>query len=152
MIDIVGFLTARLDEDQAAAHAAAAFYDDADENGVSWSGHEGENQNGFMNFWLVPHLGVIYDPASGQHIVRHDPARVLAEVAAKRRVLARHCPADPRPMWSSPAWRNVCACIGCGLERDGDWNTEDINDCPELRDLAAVYADHPDFDPAWTVD
>ena len=38
MTDITAFLAARLDEDEAAVHEAAAFYDDADENGVSWRG------------------------------------------------------------------------------------------------------------------
>jgi len=135
MTDITAFLAARLDEDEAAVHEAAAFYDDADENGVSWRGHEGENQNGSTHFWLVPHLGVIYDPASGRHIVRHDPARVLAEVKAKRAILARHS-------------------TGTGSLREfGGWYCEVCDDgCAEVPVLAAVYADHPDYDPAWRVE
>lgn len=142
-MDIAEFLTARLDEDAAAAREAAVFYDDHDaaENGVSWRGHEGENQNGFMNFWLVPHLGVIYDPASGRHIVRHHPKRVLAEVAAKRRVMERH----------TAGWRGKGSCLGCNYGPQEDEFTEDVNDCPELRDMASVYADHPDYDPTWAL-
>lgn len=79
------------------------------------------------------------------HIARHDPARVLAEVAAKRRVLERHHPAADGEM----AW-HVGACVGCGTEGEfADPRTPDVNDCPELRDLAAPYASRPGFKPEW---
>ena len=67
------------------------------------------------------------------------PARVLAEVAAKRRTLARH------------ANDGHGGCEGCGYEYGDISPRYDIDECPELRDLAAPYADHPDYDPAWRV-
>ena len=67
------------------------------------------------------------------HIARHDPARVLAEVDAKRRMLAIHHPYVPEPDQ---------ACLGCagGIV----WT-----DCPVLRLLALPYASHPDYRAEW---
>lgn len=70
--------------------------------------------------------------ATGEHIARHDPARVLAECAAKRAIIG---------LWSDPAH------IGSFT---GDWDagyTEAADDA--LRALAAVYADHPDYKQEW---
>jgi hypothetical protein len=69
----------------------------------------------------------------------HDPARVLAEVAAKRRVMERHHADDDG------------SCVGCGFYNDETRRVEDINECPELRDLAAPHDQSPDYDPAWRV-
>jgi hypothetical protein len=150
--DIREFIAAQLAEDEAAAREAAVFYDDHDahENGVEWRGHEGVNQNGYMNFWLVPHLGVIYDPASGRHIVRHNPAQVLREVKAKRRVLERHRP--PRSPAEVPDNAFSRCCIGCGFLGDTGIppRTPDIDDCPELRDLAAPFAGRPGYKVKWS--
>jgi hypothetical protein len=74
------------------------------------------------------------------HIARHDPARVFREVAAKRAILARH-PVDP-----------YGACEGCGYGRwDGDtpW-VSDAEECPELRIVASVWSDHPDYRTEWS--
>jgi hypothetical protein len=68
------------------------------------------------------------DGCWGVHI---DPARVLAEVEAKRRVMGRH--------HNFQGW-----CAGCGNDL-----THRISDCPELRDLAAPYADHPEYREEW---
>ena len=61
------------------------------------------------------------------------PARLLAEVAAKRRIVALHEPSS-HPMAS---WTN---CRHCGAGRGY---------CAHLRLLASVYADHADYDEAW---
>lgn len=66
---------------------------------------------------------------NAEQIARHHPARVLAEVEAKRRIiteaewLAENAPA-------SPVVADYCAPV-------------------LLRLLAPPYADHPDYDPAW---
>lgn len=67
--------------------------------------------------------------ADADHIARHDPARVLAECAAKRALIAAHNTqvADDDPS----AW-----IVGSNVI---------------LRQLAGVYADHPGYDPAWAV-
>jgi hypothetical protein len=57
-------------------------------------------------------------------------SRVLADCEAKRRIVERH-----RSKPDTGGWY----CAGCG----DDWP------CEDLRDLASVYADHPDYDEAW---
>lgn len=69
------------------------------------------------------------------------PARVLREVKAKRRVMERHCP-DMQPYTLSPdepPYAQYC--------RECENNL--LDDCPELRDLAAVYSDHDGWREEW---
>ncbi len=63
----------------------------------------------------------------GEHIARHDPARVLAECAAKRAVVAL-------------AWA-----YGDGPEHPRTLALA----ADTLRHLATAYADHPDYDERW---
>lgn len=65
------------------------------------------------------------DPADADHIARHDPARVLAEVAAKRAIVERYMHLAEH-----------------GDSGDARW---------VLPLLAQPNADHPDYDPAWNV-
>jgi hypothetical protein len=141
--DIATWLGQQLDEDEAMARAAAAFYDDDDQDGVSWNGHAGRDLDGYTRFWIAPHLGVVNDVASGLHINRHDPDRVLREVAAKRTIIAETL--------------NYMSRI------DGEWgcchNEESIaaGRCEDLlpenepifRALASVYADRPGYKEEW---
>jgi hypothetical protein len=57
----------------------------------------------------------------------YDPARVLAECEAKRRILDLH--------------RSGEVCDPCS----GWLGTDPAADCPTLRLLALPYADHPDY-------
>jgi hypothetical protein len=72
------------------------------------------------------------------------PARVVREVEAGRAFLARHTPVEfPQPIgrFTAPAY-----CSWCGSDEYPEpWP------CPDLRDRTAVYSDHPDYDPAWSV-
>lgn len=89
--DWVAFLKARLDEDEQAARAtrpAASkpaiwnvepWYDGTAERADLWDTPLGP---------LTNHGGL--EVATAAHIARHDPARVLREVAAKRRVIDLH--------------------------------------------------------------
>jgi Family of unknown function (DUF6221) len=124
MSDLVAFLNARLDEDEAAAKAAL---EQSTEEGTRW--------------W--------FDDAAPEtprefHVARWDPARVLREVEAERKIL-------------DFAFRNAAAI-------DGEWGdgheAEDIragmcSDCGNeaaayvLKPLAAVYSDHPDYQQEW---
>jgi pyrimidine deaminase RibD-like protein len=102
---ITEFLTARLDEDEAAAR-------DVLENGlVSW---DEARQILYRAGW--------HAERAEAHIARHDPARVLADVAAKRAIVALH------------------PCDDCGMGNDP---------CSTLRLLAQPYAEHPDYDEEW---
>ena len=73
--------------------------------------------------------------------------RIWAECKAKRQIVELHTP------WGFE-YSGGEACARC-VSPD-DWNVIALPDeerfpCATLRHLAAVYADHPDFDPAWRV-
>ena len=151
MTDITAFLAARLDEDEADALAAQK----ADP--TPWEAHESTGKT-TDHAWQLG-AGLVIDTnevglwdcegsntlcmaaPTARHVARHDPARVLAEVKAKRRVMERH----------TAGWRKSGPCLGCNFGPQEDEFTEDVEECPELRDMASVYADHPDYNPAWMV-
>jgi len=129
--DLVAFLRARLNEDEQAARDASP---------APWITKTGQP-------WLADHIvfgqskympnriSQVCDLTAGQtraadaaHIIRHDPARVLAEVDAKRRILDLHKAMALNPDVHSDAWTAL-----------GD----------VLHLLALPYADHPDYREAW---
>jgi len=82
---------------------------------------------------LTPAVG----EAHGEHIARHDPARVLAECAAKRRII------ELRYSWNLQAEQMTEPPFGPILQ--AQVNTADAI----LRTLAMPYAGHPDYDETW---
>ena len=65
-----------------------------------------------------------------------DPAPVLRRCEADRRILARHA-VDPD---RADHWQLATACTGCGYTGYcDDPVTDNINDCPELLDLAHAH-------------
>jgi hypothetical protein len=82
-----------------------------------------------------------------------NPSRVLAECAAKRAIIARHHPDRHLENW----YWSQRKCAECG----GTWHKWLNNDVPTdigpeqgcwtLRSIAAVYADHPDYQQEWPV-
>jgi hypothetical protein len=74
---------------------------------------------------------------AGQWIARHDPARVLAEVDAKRQMLELHHSIElPTEMLDACA---ECEVTGVYPEYP----------CRTLRLLALPYAEHPDYREEW---
>ncbi|MFD8985270.1 DUF6221 family protein [Streptomyces sp. NPDC059564] len=119
--DLVTFLHVRLDEEADLARRC-----DGDGCG-EWTAH-GQTVD-FGQEELSS-----FRPTIALHVALHDPGRVLREVEAKRRLLARHVlsPAtgDPELPWDN---RDDC-------QYDGEtWP------CDDLLDLASPYADHPDY-------
>ena len=150
------FLIARLDEDEAVARAAAVrplrgrgrygplgtVYDrppeqkDVDAIGVVWYRHD--------DGWSGSDTGSF--PAGLAHFERFDPARVLADVAAKRGILELHPTSEYRAYWVKDAPTTYrCFC----QEEDGV--IQGVEPCDTKRLLAQPYHAHPDFDPAWKV-
>jgi hypothetical protein len=72
-----------------------------------------------------------------RHIAANDPTAVLRRCEADRRILARH-------RSDSAAVAFPGACEGCGLDDWGLPNTETVNDCPELLDLAHAHGVTPE--------
>lgn len=118
-VDLIAFLSARLDEDERATRSVAADYGD------TWT-VAGED-------WVRGSNGadVISEPgAPTAHMARHDPARVLREIEAKRQILALH---------GGDLAKQSMFCGHC----------EHDTPCPTLRLLALPYADHPDYRDVW---
>lgn len=145
MDDLVTFLRARLDEDAEAALSAAlgrskyaawrAEETDVYTQEVILSGHAHR----------VADTGPTHpraddyeeDAARAAHIARHDPARVLREVEAKRRIVDL----------CAPPLVDVTDLHSTGREfiqgKGAPWGE------PVLRLLALPYADHPDYQNDW---
>lgn len=118
-MNITEFLLARISEDEAVAQTAAADNDSARWNVIEIV-YEG------IHVYARP-SGLDAEGGRGEttaHIQRHDPARVLAECAAKRAIIA------------------LDICVACDVEDQPCGHMYDT-----LEALARVYADHPDFDP-----
>ena len=133
-MDLVEFLTARLDEEQAAAEEALR--------------RTTTTRRMVRGQWVEDTV----QPPEWRRSA-WPPARVLAEVDAKRRILASYTEAvlvrDEATQWAmspSPVITNPGA---DGVERwtrarDAAFFLE-----PAIRLLAQPYASHPDYDEAW---
>ncbi len=119
--DLVEFLRGRLDEDEAVAQAAAVLWDDG-----NWTEVEA-------------------DPYA--HAQRHDPARVLREVAAKRAILDAHGWHTGHHHGNDGPRR----CLVCITDQEdyADMWLSDLWPCLTVRHLAAVYSGHPDYRTQW---
>lgn len=87
-------------------------------------------------------LGPAVDESVGPHIARHDPARVLAQVAAYRAILELHQP---------KRYEHDSDGIEHNLEPH-EWDCEhDLEQwpCPTVRHLTTVYADREGWREEW---
>lgn len=136
VMDLVEFLTARLDEDEQVARSA---------EGGTWSWRQGygdmcddpecrygqlmSESGGSLTLLMDVHgYDVHRDWEGAEHIARHDPARVLREVEAKRAILS----------WVE--WHVMTFGASATLLA----STQRL-----LLALASVYADHPDYQEEW---
>jgi hypothetical protein len=116
MDELAAFLAARLAEDEAAAQALGADRWDAQEfSPTDWAIRgAGMGPRAVADTWK---------PETAAHIARHDPARVLREVAVLRSIVTSHHYDRGR-------------CDSCEY------------DCP-VAALAAIWQDHPDYRDEW---
>jgi len=129
--DLVQWLGEQLDEEAEAAQQA--FSGQADpENG--WGAHRPERQ---QHTTITPHVGVIHEAVQADHIVRWNPARVLGEIDAKRRIIDAHPAINVSDLGSD-----------CGTcYRDDGINAS--WPCRTLRLLALPYSDRPGYREEW---
>lgn len=143
---IVEFLEARIAEDEQIATAAV----DAE-----WHHEEGE----VPGVWTLGDRGALFigeSPRQGcaiieafedvdeefkRHMDHYDPARALAEVAAKRAIIAAS------NSYGGPPWED--ADIDSG-EADA-WDGRQTAYREVLANLAAVYSSHPDYQQEWAL-
>lgn len=133
-VDLTPFVLARIAEDVDVATVAIDGY-----GTPKWANSDDEYvypdpPPGNSYIAVGPWDGGIGLPA--RHIARHDPARVLAQCAAMRKVVDLHdrahhqCVADdedgPSTLWRTSA-----------------------NPCDTLRALASIWSDHPDYRQEW---
>lgn len=100
---------------------------------------------------------VVADPESTALLECFNPARVLAECEAKRRIVELHSIGDggigKNGRWNEATQtmepRQYWYCGNCDYDRDYGFVADEKEGCETLLLLAGVYSDHPDFDPAW---
>ena len=91
------------------------------------------------------------EQAGADHFENWMPARVLAECAAKRRIVEAHpmMPVQERTWGQGGYFDGCCETCTAGGEFGGPTADGGLNYCNTLCALASVYADHDDFDPRW---
>jgi hypothetical protein len=139
MEDPTAFITARLDEDEAAARELAGWPHWHHTPAVTAHGPiiliaAGEDDE-------LEVASIERDlPEVGAHIARHDPARALREVAAKRAVLAWYADSvDAAALFKEK--------LGTGTHMA----TAAESYLNVMRGYAAVWSDHPDYKQEWAV-
>jgi hypothetical protein len=126
---LIRFVAGRLDDDERIA-LAAADGDRTEEWEIHYTGAGVDSATGT----------VAYDEGfpngrQSEHIARHDPARVLRDVAAKRRLFAKHAP------------------VINGTQGSWTWFEGSESESEKVMQLLSLpYADHPEYDPAWAPD
>jgi hypothetical protein len=156
---LVEWLISILDEDQCVAEAAHL---------APWKWNYEDDLNGDVPPWAELKSGddtviacegqlVMFGTADAEHIALHDPAAVLADIAAKRAIIVE--------VQSWKHARNEEDCwYSCAQAKDecGDWHCCDDGragsacDCgldsrkrKILGPLASAYAHRDGFDPSW---
>lgn len=130
MSDLVEFLLARIAEDEACAREAMGATDG------EWSSWNRSWDAGARDLAAGGERMAALPTTIDEHVCRHDPARVLAECEAKRRIVNLH---RPETFEDAPA-EAFCT---------HDQRTSGLWPCPTMRLLALPYADHPDYREEW---
>jgi len=152
--DLVAFLTARLDEDEQIARNAGA-PPTVDGDRETWTyDRQGFAVRATHGRWnvatrrddLADSREIHMTDSYGEHIARHEPARVLREVAAKRAILEDH-------RIKPATWREVDDEYPFGCERchfDRDEGVYGFGYCPTLKAMASIWSDHSDYNQEWS--
>ncbi|WP_225811303.1 DUF6221 family protein [Streptomyces spinosus] len=135
MDELVEFLRARLTEDEQTARAAIAELDGP--SGADWQYDRQYVETVRERTMVAVGSQDFMEPGVGVHIARHDPARVLREIDAKRQIIEQHTVSETSEFEGKTD--TITYCPIC--RNDGE--------CPTLRLLALPYADHPDYRQEW---
>ncbi len=150
MTTIFEFLLARIAEDEEVARTAA---NDAAEDWAVSSRYEPNLVTDGGSAVAVGPWGGDIGPAA-EHMARWDPARVLAECEAKRRLLDLHqiVTQDYTGAWWATNRAESHITTGCDHCRECAVDGLDYvvdGPCMTLRLLALPYSDHPDYREEW---
>lgn len=150
MDDLITWLRSQLDDDEQIANAAARDAGEpvwsAGDEFLSESVTTAETRSYIAS---GPYAGLNWEIR--QHIAEYDPARVLREVEAKRRLVELHQPANPDAVpcegyagWPDKPW---FYCATCG---SGEPNEYPITwPCETIKLVALPYADRPGYLDTW---
>ncbi len=152
------FLLARIAEDEALARDAAVYSDYQLRQFVDGTGKWGSGRGGPRQTQIVAGPFYVYmsnfakakrlDQVAS-HVAQHDPARVLAECEAKRRLVTEvhfdrlaesHADDDEYDV----PWIPECASCSCFSDC-----VVYLENCTTLQLLALPYADHDDYREEW---
>ena len=145
MDDFVKWLGVQLDEDERIARVATPgpwewkrehgeVWQATDEGWLDYSGEYiagPEDRATLFGPGMTPHADAV-------HIARHDPARVLREIDAKRQIIAKHPSINVSDLGS-----DCGTCVWPGTVMAAP------SPCPTLRLLALPYADRPGYREEW---
>jgi hypothetical protein len=134
--DLVTFFAARLDEEEAEAKGPPGWKLE------HWTAIRYADKDSGRNWRVDAEPRCVVDQVAQEDavfIARHDPARALREVAAKRAILAEH---EPEP-WGDPHPELLRCAQGHGDEYWTTWP------CTEVRALTAVWSDCPGYRQEW---
>lgn len=146
-LTLAAFLLARLDEDERIARAVTSTPWRRGTGTAAAEGGEGWDQDVVWRTFEVEGDAGLYtdDEDDAAHIARHNPARVLREVEAKRRLVELHEQVPGTP----GAYQKDAPATGCKVCHEWDGVTYAGGDCETLRLLALPFADHPDYCQEW---
>ena len=171
--DLVAWLRVVLDEDERAAKRAS-------ESSPNWQ-YDGTNPRGPRvvvgrdtdDIWTRNINSAVWEcddeldgcieladtwAAEAEHMARHDPAAVLADIAAKRAVLELHAIVWRDITWLEREDDQLAEAIDelpvCGLcvPRHSSFQSRDAvpeGPCRTIRLLATGYTERPGYDPEW---
>ncbi|MEU8723531.1 DUF6221 family protein [Streptomyces antimycoticus] len=142
--DLVKFLRARLEEDEQIARKAAT----RQPGGEAWTYEQPELRAASG----LP-IAKRQVPVLGEHIARHDPARVLRDVEAKRAILSAY----ERALAIAAQWGENLQAWEKGevpphpgtVVSNSSQAMEQPGLHAAMRCFAAVYAGHPDYREEW---
>ncbi len=156
---IVRFLRARLDDDERIAQAAmpgpwswrtdqGAFGGEPDPPEAPRWGHCGPDLIAANGEDVITSIGhdadnVIVLRADAEHIAHHDPARVLAEVAAKRQQI------DMTFRYEATIDGEWGCCHTAEEIASGRCSATPVDEIVMLRLLALPHVEHPDYREEW---
>lgn len=147
---LVQFLNDRLNEDEQTARAmptAPWRWAKTESGGCEWEQLVGADDGEILSSgdeesyrsWIRKNAGL------DSYLVVAGPGRVLAEIDAKRRVLALHGGVILHGGPGAKYYDTTTVCKSC----EPPQFAENAWPCPTLRLLALPYRDHPDYQPAW---
>lgn len=152
---ITEFLLARIAEDEAVARAATPGPWRTDGTAIGGARHQPVVKGGFDS------AGSLQDacaPWDAEHIAHWNPARVLAECEAKRRIVELHQSwpvlVESPPVFEATGRDSDVNSMTFRASQQIQWLTQDEYrkrfgseppTAPMLAAMAAVYADHPDY-------